>query len=203
MATAETENSSIIFVTKFDRIWSNEHLSLNYENECFNAKLTQQRWQDQGHVYRYYTGDMYDSRKPQPSFVDILCEQLGWQHCLSSFYCMPPGRILPEHRDTYKKYRELFNVDNPYSIWRTVVFLEDWQSGHYLEVADCPITGWQAGDAILWQYNTPHLAANLGRENRYTLQLTGIMNEDKFTQRMGPVEVNHSWNSGQFTLPKQ
>ena len=203
MATAETESSSIFFVTKFDRIWSTEHLSLNYENECFNDKLTQQRWQDAGHVYRYYTGDMYDSRKPQPGFVDTLCKQLSWQHCLSSFYCMPPGRILPEHRDTYKKYRELFNIDNPYSIWRAVVFLEDWQSGHYLEVADCPITGWQAGDAILWQYNTPHLAANLGRENRYTLQLTGITNEDKFTQRMGPVEVNHSWNSGQFTLPKQ
>ena len=44
MATAETESSSIFFVTKFDRIWSTEHLRLNYENECFNDKLTQQRW---------------------------------------------------------------------------------------------------------------------------------------------------------------
>ena len=50
MATAETESSSIFFVTKFDRIWSTEHLRLNYENECFNDKLTQQRWQDAGHV---------------------------------------------------------------------------------------------------------------------------------------------------------
>ena len=203
METAETGSSSKFFVTRFENIWHNIHRKLNYTNECFNDKLTQQRWQDQGHVYRYYTGDMYDSRQPQPSFVKILCEQLGWANCLSSFYCMLPGRILPEHQDTYKKYRELFNIDNPYSIWRAVVFLEDWQSGHYLEVADCPITGWQAGDCVLWQYNTPHIAANLGRENRYTLQLTGIMNEDKFTQRMGPVEVNHSWNSGQFTLPKQ
>ena len=203
MATAETESSSIFFVTKFDRIWSTEHLRLNYENECFNDKLTQQRWQDQGHVYRYYTGDMYDARKPQPTFVETLCEQIDWQNCTSSFYCMPPGRILPEHRDTYKKYREIYKVDNPYSIWRAVIFLEDWQSGHYLEVADCPITNWQAGDCVMWQFDTAHLAANLGRQNRYTLQLTGTSDDSKLTQRMGPTEINYSWNSGQFTLPKQ
>jgi len=202
MATAETETSNIFFVTKFDKLWGTDYVMFDYQNECFNDKLTQQRWQDQGHVYRYYTGDMYDSRRPQPKWVQKLCTEIGWDHCLSSFYCMPPGRILPEHNDTYKKYKELFNITNPYSIWRAIVFLDDWRSGHYLEVADCPITNWQAGDAVLWQYDTPHLAANLGRQNRYTLQLTGITNDNRFTQRMGPVKINHSWNSGEFALPK-
>lgn len=200
METAEIGFSDQFFVTKFDVIWDNSYEELDYQKETFNDPQTIARWQEQGQ--KYAEGDMYDSRRPQPDWVKLLCEQLGWENCLSSFYRMAPGRILPYHRDTYKRYRELFNITNPFSIWRAVVFLEDWKKGHYLEVDGHPILRWKAGDAILWQFNTDHLAANLGCDCRYTLQLTGIMNDNRFTQRMGPVDFSSSWDSGEFALPK-
>jgi hypothetical protein len=202
MATAETETSNIFFVTHFDRTWADEHHHLEYENVPFNDKETQKRWQDIGHDYKYYTGDLYDMRRPQPEYVKSFGQLLGWENCTTSFYCMTPGRILPEHNDTYQRYRQIFNIDNPYSIWRAIIFLEDWQSGHYLEVSQCPITQWQAGDCVLWQYNTPHLAANLGQQNRYTVQLTGTVNDSQFTQRMGPTTISSGWDSGEFALPE-
>jgi hypothetical protein len=55
------------------------------------------------------------------------------------------------------------------------VYLEDWASGHYGEMAGQPITGWRAGDWVSWHDDFPHLAANMGRTDRYTLQLTGTL----------------------------
>ena len=53
------------------------------------------------------------------------------------------------------------------------MFLEDWQSGHYLELKGKPVTGWQAGFTPVWAYDAPHMAANIGATPRYTLQITG------------------------------
>jgi hypothetical protein len=60
-----------------------------------------------------------------------------------------------------------------YRIRRALVLLEDWKSGHYLEIQGKPVVGWKAGDVVEWVYDTPHMAANLGLEDRYTLQITG------------------------------
>jgi hypothetical protein len=53
------------------------------------------------------------------------------------------------------------------------VLLEDWQSGHYLEVDGVPVVNWHAGQVVQWVYDVPHMAANIGLEDRYTLQITG------------------------------
>ena len=56
---------------------------------------------------------------------------------------------------------------------RIVVFLEDWKSGHISEVNGVQVSNWHAGDYMLWESDCPHLAANIGLDKRYTLQLTG------------------------------
>ena len=53
-------------------------------------------------------------------------------------------------------------------------FLENWKSGHYFEINDTPIVKWKKGDYVMRKNDVPHMAANLGRENRYTMQVTGI-----------------------------
>jgi hypothetical protein len=58
------------------------------------------------------------------------------------------------------------------SISRAVIFLEDWKPGHIFEIEGNLLSNWKAGEYILWQYDTEHMAANLGIEPRYTAQLT-------------------------------
>ena len=82
--------------------------------------------------------------------------------------------MLPDHRDLYTRYVELFNLTGlEHTIRRAIVFLEDWQSGHYAEYDHEPFVGWRAGDCMTWFNDTPHMAANLGLLPRYTLQITG------------------------------
>lgn len=87
---------------------------------------------------------------------------------------MTAGIVLPEHGDTYAKFREIYGVPDSAVIMRAIIFLEDWQSGHYLEIDQTPVVAWRAGDGIFWQDDTPHLAANMGHTPRYTLQITGL-----------------------------
>ena len=120
-------------------------------------------------------------RSPQPSwnnkFIQYF-ESLGWKDVGTSYYRMATGTILPTHGDLYVKYIDLFDLKGrEHTIRRAIVFLEDWKSGHYFESQGSAITGWPAGKVVEWVYDTPHMAANLGPEPRYTLQITGHVDD--------------------------
>jgi hypothetical protein len=163
-------------IANIECFWDDEYKHLNYSIESFNNPLDTEHWISAGYRSKF-TGAMCDMRKLQPSwnhkFVDYFAS-LGWKDIGTSYYRMDTCTILPVHQDTYKRYIELFDLqDNPQRIRRAIVFLEDWQSGHYLELKGVPITGWRAGFTVIWAYDAPHMAANIGLTPRYTLQITG------------------------------
>jgi hypothetical protein len=156
--------------------WDDEFKDLDYVNESFNDFAQLLIWKGQGYVNKF-TGDMCDMRSPQPSwnqkFIDFYTD-LGWKDVGTSYYRMGTGTILPTHKDLYKKYIELFNLQGQeHTIRRAIVFLEDWRPGHYAEYLNEPFVKWTAGSTVEWIYDTPHMAANMGLDPRYTLQLTG------------------------------
>lgn len=156
--------------------WNQEYKDLEYINEPFNDEALTKQWHDLGYTSRF-TGDMCDMRSSQPSwnqrFLEIFSGQ-GWKDIGTSYYRMPTGTVLPTHGDLYIKYIELFKLQGQeHKIRRAVVFLEDWQPGHYAEYMDQAYINWRAGSVVEWTYDTPHLAANLGLTPRYTLQITG------------------------------
>jgi len=170
MATPEV---SKLHIGKF---WDDEYKNLTYVREPFNDPESVNTWVTQGY-WGPFTGQMCDMRTPQPSwnqqFVDIFAAR-GWKDIGTSYYKMDTGVVLPDHRDLYTRYVELFNLSGlEHTIHRAIVFLEDWQSGHYAEYDHEPFVGWRAGDCMTWCNDTPHLAANIGLLPRYTLQITG------------------------------
>jgi len=165
-------------ITKYqlDPFWDNEFKQLDYINEAFNDDPNIAGWLELGFPGKF-TGDMCDMRSRQPDwnhkFIEHF-EQLGWKDIGTSYYRMMPGAVLPTHGDLYLKYIKLFNLQGQeHNIRRAIVFLEDWQSGHYFEGMGAPLTPWAAGQCVEWTYDTPHLAANMGITPRYTLQITG------------------------------
>jgi hypothetical protein len=156
--------------------WNDEFKNLDYLNEEFNDLTNLQYWLGLGFANKF-TGDMCDMRQPQPSFNKKFLEiytEMGWKDIGTSYYRMQPGTILPTHQDLYKRYVQLFKLQGrENSIRRAIVYMEDWKSGHYAEFNGRPFAEWLAGDVVEWHYDTPHLAANLGTELRYTLQITG------------------------------
>ena len=158
------------------KFWDDEYKNLNYVREPFNDPVSVNTWVTQGYSGPF-TGLMCDMRTPQPSwnqqFVNIFTAR-GWKDIGTSYYKMDTGVVLPDHRDLYTRYVELFNLSGlEHTIHRAIVFLEDWQSGHYAEYDHEPFVGWRAGDCMTWCNDTPPLAANIGLLPRYTLQITG------------------------------
>jgi len=170
MATQE------IFKYFLDVFWDDEYKDLNYINEQFNDTVSRDCWKKLGYSDKF-TGDMCDMRSAQPTWNNKFLEiftHMGWKDIGTSYYRMNTGTVLPTHGDLYVKYVQLHNLQGQeHRIRRAIVFLEDWQSGHYAEYMDEPFTKWSAGTVIEWTYDTPHMAANIGITPRYTLQITG------------------------------
>ena len=155
-------------------IWWHDHENLNYYNEQFNDPASLEWWRSLGYTQTKFTGDMYDMRSDEPEWMNRFREYFPWKYFSWSIYRMTPGCALPKHSDLYVRFRNLYNIEDPSKIRRAVVFLDDWQSGHYFDVDDTPITQWRAGDGVIWEYDVPHSAANVGINSRYTLQITGV-----------------------------
>lgn len=160
--------------------WDTSYVHLDYVNETFNDLHQLMVWRGQGYANRF-TGDMCDMRSAQPTwnprFLEIFAGK-GWRDIGTSYYRMTAGTVLPTHQDLYLKYIDLYNLQGiEHTIRRAIVFLEDWQPGHYAEYEDRPFVNWRAGAVVEWTYDTPHMAANLGITPRYTLQITGHVDD--------------------------
>ena len=160
------------YYTHTEPTWSG-HRDLPYRNEPFNDPESVAAWRALGYTQTRFTGDMYDMREVEPEWMSEVREQFAWQHFSWSVYRMRPGTVLPTHSDTYARFREVYDIADPDCIWRAVIFLEPWDSGHYFEIDGRPYVEWRAGDTVVWQNAVPHLAANMGVTDRYTLQITG------------------------------
>lgn len=165
-------------VTKFKitPFWDHEYKELNYIHEPFNDPISARIWSEQG--YRGpVTGVMCDMKQRHPVWTDKIIKLFtakGWNDIGVCFYRMDTGVILPVHKDLYLKYIQLFDLQGKeQTIFRAIIFLEDWQSGHYAEYCNEPFVNWKAGDGVYWQYDALHMAANIGLTPRYTLQITG------------------------------
>jgi hypothetical protein len=167
----EIHDNGIWFTGAIEPKWG-DYKNLPYTNKPFNDNATLTRWRHYGHRYDKYTGDIIDF-KDLPDWVMPIAESTGMSNIGASLYKMTPGCILPTHADTYDLYKKVHGIKHN-RIRRIVVFMEDWQSGHILEVNGSVVSGWRAGQWAGWTYNCPHMAANIGSTDRYTMQITGI-----------------------------
>lgn len=169
--------------------WAAGHISRFWDQDSFkNFPYTRQplmeseiqEWKDKGYDYvKSYSGSMYDNRNPMPDWVDRFSKIFDFKNMTYNFYKMSQLEIMPEHSDHFQTYMRLFNAEFK-NIRRILVMLEDWKPGHYLEVDGTAFTNWIAGDYFIWENDVKHAAANIGTEDRYTLQITGEVfnNED-------------------------
>lgn len=152
--------------------WTDQYCYFDYYRRPFNNNNDEARWRSQGFSQEFFTGEMYDNENPMPKWTDNFYSIFTGKNFGLTFYKMHTCNILPYHSDTYVTYKKIYKIKNSKNIWRAIFFLEDWKPGHIFEIDYTPITSWRAGQFVLWQNDTPHMAANLGNSPRYTAQLT-------------------------------
>lgn len=162
-------------------LWDpNEIASLPFIRSPFNDSEQVKTWNSLGLMPR--TGAVFDMRNEwQPTSTARLLRWADqYEHVGISYYRMDPGDNLPYHSDTYDRYIKLYGLqDRRHKIMRTVFFVTAWKPGHIFEIAGEPITKYSAGTFVSWWNDVPHMAANLGEQPRYTIQLTGVLREDQ------------------------
>ena len=164
------------------RIIKSGHMTPNWEDDFKSFPYVRQplmdseieEWRNKGYDYvKSFSGCMYDNRNPMPDWVNNLELNFGLIEKTFTFYKMSTLEIMPEHVDHFNTYCRLRDV--PVSnVFRVLIMLEDWQPGHYLEIDKVGYVNWKKGDWFMWSNDVPHAAANIGIEDRYTLQMTGL-----------------------------
>lgn len=156
-----------------DPWWPDDFKNLDYVTSPFTNDSTILQWKSIYGDKLNFSGGLYSMDRTMPAYALPFLSLLPWENVTLSFYRMNTCEALPLHVDSYPRYRNLFNIKDPSIIWRCIVFLEHWKSGHYMEVNGDPLLSWSRGDYVFWNNDTPHFAGNFGIEPRYTVQITG------------------------------
>lgn len=154
--------------------WGNLHQSLEYQLAIFKDPDQDHAWRQSGHGDACLTVNLHQVRETYPWMLylhDHFTDLTNINFCFSRF---DPGTYFPMHVDRYGFYSKIHNVTDLDQIRRYILFLEDAAPGHFLQVGTTMYHSWPRGLCVGWSNNTPHLAANLGLKDRYTLQITGL-----------------------------
>jgi hypothetical protein len=158
--------------------WDDSFKTLDYRYGPLKNTWDEERWRKEGYTNITLNGELYSMNMngavmPMPDYAEPFFTLFDWKNVGIGFFRMNTLNLFPLHQDHYITYQKRFNITDPSTIWRCIVFLEDWKSGHYLEVDGDPIFNWRRGDYVMWNYDVPHFAGNIGTEPRYTMQITG------------------------------
>jgi hypothetical protein len=154
--------------------WDDSFKTLDYTYTPIKNTHDEERWISEGYKNVTLNGSLYNMSNPMPAYAMPFFTVFDWDNVGLGFFRMKTLEMLPTHQDNYTSYKILFNIVDPTVIWRCIVFLEDWKSGHYMEVDDKPIVDWKRGDYVMWNNDVSHYAGNFGTEPRYTMQITGM-----------------------------
>jgi hypothetical protein len=131
---------------------------------------------DSGHSENHMT--LYNCH--QPSFMpdcvfEYIIPQFNFLNNVAvAINYFKPGQYLPLHIDIFEKYIKIYNVPID-KIVRYVVMLEEGISGQILQIEDNFFTNWNPGDCFGWDYLKTHAFYNLSLEDRYAIQITGVL----------------------------
>ena len=154
-----------------------KHQTLDYSIEWWKDYESEQyqTWITAGHSPEVLTFNLHRFKDGLPDWCLYLSNY--FTHLKHVNYCMhqvPPGKYTPSHVDHYNYYFKNFNIQHSDQIVRHIIFLEDWQDGHFLTVEDKIYSNWKSGDIAHWSGQARHAPINIGLTNRYTLQVTGV-----------------------------
>lgn len=117
----------------------------------------------------------YDYPKLFERFIKISNLDLATSSLIKQY----PGNIIPWHYDTHVTFKNLVKKNmSKQKIIRYMIFLTDWDWGHYFCVGNSIAHQWRSGDIITWEPHIHHCGSNSGMSPKITLNVTGLINEN-------------------------
>ena len=120
------------------------------------------------------------------SFINL--SKLG--NATSSLIKQYPGNIIPWHYDTHITFKNLIKNNEKLKnkkVIRYMVFLTDWDWGHYFCVGNKVCHQWKAGDIRTWDPVIHHCGSNAGMSAKITLNITGTIEKDSIHKKKNKI----------------
>jgi hypothetical protein len=98
-----------------------------------------------------------------------------------------PGNILPWHYDTHVTFKKMIKRNKEFKnkkVARYMIFLTDWDWGHYFAIGNNVIHQWKSGDMITWQPHMHHCGSNAGMIPKITLNITGFVEKNSLHKKI-------------------
>lgn len=98
--------------------------------------------------------------------------------CLIRMLQYNPGNGIPLHTDSYNGFQAMYGKPQAGKrIARFACLLKPWDWGQFLQIHDNMIHHWDVGDTYEIPAGVYHTSANFGISKKYTLTLTGFVDE--------------------------
>jgi len=160
----------IAYHTNIEDFWSTDLKNFKFVNS-YSAKQTDQTHDNYGNL----TNNLLQAFNEElPESYNQFYSKLKINEGSMSMICLAPGQVIPIHTDKFYKLREKTNADISQCL-RYLIFLEDWTFGHIAEFQECCITKWNKGDVWVFDYKSPHWAANASSTNFITCQVNTVV----------------------------
>ena len=166
-------SENIIHEGLVGKAWAEEHRRLPYTREPLSEfdRLLYERSGYKMLKDTSLTHEIY-SNPILPTWCNYLTHIFGLYDMDVEFHKIGLLDFVPQHVPSIKKYCEKHTVD-PENVFQIVMFLEDWQSGQYLELDNIGITNWKEGDWYKIRSGTEIAYGNFGKANMYLFSVTG------------------------------
>ena len=125
-----------------------------------------------------------------PKLFEKFIKLSGLGNATSSLIKQYPGNIIPWHYDTHITFKNLIKNNEKLKnkkVIRYMVFLTDWDWGHYFCVGNKVCHQWKAGDIITWDPVIHHCGSNAGMTAKITLNITGTIEKDSIHKKKNKV----------------
>lgn len=153
----------IEFVGNIEDFWSNE-----FKNYIFPHRVSAGQ-REHFHPNYSHTNILQAFGNEVPC-QDQFMKAVGAEKGSVSLICLEPGQVIPVHKDSFYKLRQEHNVDIDDCI-RYLIFLQDWELGHFAEFRETCITQWKKGDIWKFDSHSEHYAINASQSNFITCQV--------------------------------
>ena len=135
------------------------------------------------HGYNDHNSKFYqwiDTIDKMPNEFKKIKELSGLDFATVACFRQDPGNTNPWHFDTYLSALERAGLKEKdvNKIQRYLLFLEDWDWGHILQIGNNVLSNWKAGDLYTWKAGMYHLSSNCGISPKWTCQITGVITKN-------------------------
>jgi len=99
------------------------------------------------------------------------------KHVGVSLFVQPPGHCIPSHVDTYSSFKRRTGISGEYTnLRRYMIFVSDWDWGHFFHWGNHCLNQWKAGDFWDLRGGVYHGSANAGVTPKITIHWSGELN---------------------------